>query len=39
MIDLKTVYVTAYTRWRFGREESVCAHWRSHPGSVQLLLL
>ncbi|SSW68630.1 hypothetical protein AVE30378_03089 [Achromobacter veterisilvae] len=33
----KTVYVNAYTRWRLGREENVCAHWRSAPGS-QLML-
>ena len=30
----KTVYVTAYTRWRFARLEHVCAHWRSHPGQL-----
>lgn len=27
----KDVFVTAYTRIRFGRVESVCQHWRSSP--------
>lgn len=27
----KTVYVNAYTRLRFGRQEHVRAHWRSWP--------
>jgi len=25
------VFVHAYMRFRFGRWESVCAHWRSYP--------
>lgn len=28
---LKDVFVTAYTRIRFGRVEFVCQHWRSSP--------
>lgn len=28
----KVVPVRAYVRWRFGRLEHVCAHWRSLPG-------
>ena len=28
---VKTVFVTAYKRYRFGRWEDVCQHWRSHP--------
>lgn len=27
----KVVFVRAYTRWRFRRNEHVCAHWRSKP--------
>lgn len=27
----KVVHVRAYTRFRFGRHESVCSHWRSLP--------
>jgi len=27
----KGVFVRAYTRLRFGRIETVCAHWRSYP--------
>lgn len=30
----KAVFVRAYTRWRFGRFESVCAHFRSWPGQL-----
>lgn len=33
---LKSVFVRAYPRFRLGRWEDVCQHWRSHPG--QLLL-
>ena len=32
----KSVFVRAYTRFRLGRLESVCQHWRSHPGQMQL---
>lgn len=27
----KTVFVHAYVRYRFGRQEHVIQHWRSHP--------
>lgn len=27
----KDVFVTAYTRIRYGRTEFVCQHWRSSP--------
>ena len=33
---VKTVHVCQYTRYRFGRFESVCQHWRSHPGQMSL---
>ncbi len=33
---LKSVAVRAYTRFRQGRLEFVCRHWRSHPGQQQL---
>lgn len=32
--DLKPVHVDPYYRFRFGRWESVCEHWRSHPGQL-----
>ncbi len=32
----RSVFVRAYIRFRFGRHESVCKHWRSHPGQMQL---
>ena len=32
----KSVFVRAYPRFRFGRREAVCQHWRSHPGQMQL---
>lgn len=32
----RSVFVRTYTRRRFGRRESVCQHWRSHPGQMQL---
>lgn len=35
-IRWKSVFVRAYTRFRLGRLESVCPHWRSHPGQMQL---
>lgn len=31
-----SVYVRAYDRFRFGRWESVCQHWRSLPGQMCL---
>lgn len=33
---IKSVFVRAYHRFRFGRWESVCQHWRSHPGQLEL---
>lgn len=33
---VKSVYVHAYPRFRLGRWEHVCAHWRSHPGQLEL---
>lgn len=33
---LKTVFVRAYTRFRFGRIEHVVQHWRSHPNQLPL---
>ncbi len=35
---LKSVFVRAYTRLRFGRRECVCEHWRSHPGQLELFV-
>lgn len=32
----KTVHVRAYSRFRFGRNENVCQHWRSWPGQLSL---
>lgn len=32
MAGKKTVRVCAYTRFRMGRLEYVCQHWRSPPG-------
>lgn len=32
----KSVFVRPYTRFRFGRIESVCQHWRSHPQQLTL---
>lgn len=29
--NLRTVFVHAYRRFRFGRWEDVCSHYRSHP--------
>ncbi len=37
-IRLKSVFVRAYTRLRCGRRESVCEHWRSHPGQLELFV-
>lgn len=33
---VKAVYVSSYTRFRFGRIEHVRQHWRSHPGQLSL---
>lgn len=30
--DLRSVHVNSYPRYRYGRWESVCEHWRSPPG-------
>lgn len=30
----KSVFVNAYHRLRFGKMESVCQHYRSHPGQL-----
>lgn len=32
----KTVFVHNYVRTRFGRQEHVCAHWRSWPRQLAL---
>lgn len=32
----KAVHVRPYTRYRFGRLESVCEHCRSYPGQMEL---
>ena len=34
----KSVFVRAYARFRFGRREHVCQHWRSHPGQMELFV-
>ena len=31
---IKSVFVNAYSRFRFGKLEDVCQHWRSHPGQM-----
>lgn len=33
---LKDVFVRNYTRTRFGKEENVRQHWRSHPHQLSL---
>ena len=33
---VKSVFVRGYHRFRFGRWESVCQHWRSYPGQLSL---
>lgn len=30
---LRSVHVNTYPRFRYGRWESVCEHWRSPPGT------
>nr|MBS3723974.1 hypothetical protein [Delftia sp. PE138] len=32
----KTVHVRQYVRFRLGKLEQVCEHWRSHPGQLVL---
>jgi hypothetical protein len=32
----KNVFVRRYTRFRFGRIENVCQHWRSYPRQLDL---
>ncbi len=34
--NVKSVFVNAYIRFRLGKWEDVCAHWRSHPGQLTL---
>jgi len=34
----KSVFVRAYVRFRFGRIENVCQHWRSLPHQLELQL-
>lgn len=34
----KNVFVRAYVRFRLGRRELVCQHWRSHPGQMELFV-
>lgn len=34
----KSVFVRAYVRFRYGRREQVCQHWRSNPGQMQLFV-
>lgn len=31
---VKDVFVHAYPRFRFGKWENVCQHWRSAPGQL-----
>lgn len=38
MHSMKSVFVHAYPRFRFGRWESVCNHWRSAPGQLMLFV-
>lgn len=35
-LKVKSVFVHAYYRFRFGRWERVGQHWRSHPGQLSL---
>ncbi len=35
---LRSIFVRAYTRFRFGRTEHVCQHFRSHPGQLELFV-
>ncbi len=36
LTKIKTVHVTSYPRFRLGRWEQVCEHWRSAPGQMEL---
>ncbi len=38
LFKAKSVFVRAYVRFRFGRRENVCQHWRSHPGQMELFV-
>jgi hypothetical protein len=33
---IKDVFVRAYRRFRLGKWEDVCQHFRSHPGQLEL---
>ena len=33
---IKDVFVRAYRRFRLGKWEDVCQHFRSHPGQMEL---
>ena len=33
---IKSVFVRQYHRFRLGKWEQVCQHWRSHPGQLSL---
>jgi len=33
---IKNVHVNSYPRFRLGKWEDVCEHWRSHPGQLSL---
>jgi hypothetical protein len=35
---VKTVFVHQYRRFRFGKTESVCQHWRSNPNQLLLFV-
>lgn len=35
---IKSVFVNAYTRFRFGKLENVCQHFRSHPHQLDLFM-
>lgn len=35
-LSSKSVFVRAYSRFRFGRTEDVCQHWRSYPKQLSL---
>lgn len=35
-VKVRDVFVRAYRRFRFGKWEDVCQHWRSHPGQLEL---
>lgn len=32
----ESVFVRTYVRFRFGKLENVCEHWRSHPNQLNL---